>query len=478
MGKWTRQIAFIVAAWAAANLTSRAQDTGAISNGIWEDPTIWTAGTVPGSSNNVYIGSTYPSGAAATATVTLTQAEDANNVYLGNGSGTNGTLNVVGNSLVVLGSLYVGVGGGVGTIQESGGALDAVSAYVYNGNSLTLGTFDGVGYLQLNNGSTARTTTSGNIGGAIDVFTGSTLNLGNSINTGYSSGNYLNVQDSGSVLDMNGHSVTTGAIEFGWNGSSAVTIQNQGTIATQSFFLGNGMIYSFLSTDSVGIANVSGATLTTAATGNITADASVFLGGTLNLGANLNLIGGGLVVDLGGTVDAHGHGITVSFLSVGSAGTASLLNAGPVQVTDLDIGSGSTLTLHGGDVVNTQMLLTGGSVLDVQETNGTGLTLNGTLLSSLTIDPSQMNLIFDANSGWDFRWADPTGGNWIGTIDGMIASGQIEITNGSGYQVYDSGGYTYVGFQSASVPEPSSLVLAVLASVGIASGIMRRRGSS
>ena len=89
-----------------------------------------------------------------------------------------------------------------------------------------------------------------------------------------------------------------------------------------------------------------------------------------------------------------------------------------------------------------------------------------------------MDLIFAGHSGWDFRWADPTGGNWISTIDSMIASGQIEITNGTGYQVYDSGGYTWVGFQSGSVPEPSSLVLAGIACVGVMIGVARRRRRS
>lgn len=48
----------VVLLFAATQLV--AQNTGAISNGNWNDPTIWTVGTVPGASNNVYIGSTTP----------------------------------------------------------------------------------------------------------------------------------------------------------------------------------------------------------------------------------------------------------------------------------------------------------------------------------------------------------------------------------------------------------------------------------
>ncbi len=60
MTKWSRQLAFTVAAWAAASLSARAQ-TGAITSGNWETPSIWTGGTVPGLGDLVYIGSTYPS---------------------------------------------------------------------------------------------------------------------------------------------------------------------------------------------------------------------------------------------------------------------------------------------------------------------------------------------------------------------------------------------------------------------------------
>ncbi len=121
-------------------------------------------------------------------------------------------------------------------------------------------------------------------------------------------------------------------------------------------------------------------------------------------------------------------------------------------------------------------------MLTVEQTNGIGLTFNGTL-DNLSIDPSSIDLIFTTNSSpnWDFRWLDPsTGGNWIRTIEAMIAAGQIKITAPDGYIVDDRGGYTYIdGIFTASVPEPSSLVLACLAVVGVATGMaMRRRSMS
>jgi len=104
MIRWLKRLILTVAAVAMGTAAVFAQDTGAITSGNWEDSSIWTSGTVPGSSNNVYIGSSYPTGSATTATVTLTASESAANVYLGDNSSfvppfATGTLNLGNNSL-------------------------------------------------------------------------------------------------------------------------------------------------------------------------------------------------------------------------------------------------------------------------------------------------------------------------------------------------------------------------------------------
>jgi hypothetical protein len=119
---------------------------------------------------------------------------------------------------------------------------------------------------------------------------------------------------------------------------------------------------------------------------------------------------------------------------------------------------------------------TGNSALKVQRCNGFGLTLIGTSLSSLSIDPSQMDLIFNLNlnngQNWGFRWQDPSGGgNWITTLDGVIGAGQIAVTAPQGYSVFDQNGYAYIGISGMAVPEPSSLVLACIADVGAMIGV-------
>jgi hypothetical protein len=107
---------------------------------------------------------------------------------------------------------------------------------------------------------------------------------------------------------------------------------------------------------------------TTTPAGNVTGGVEVFSGSTLNLGADMTLTNN-LDIRDGSTVDAQNHAITANQLLVGFFDT------------------------------NSEISLNGGSVLTVAQTGGTGLTLNGTTLSSLTIDPSSMDLILTLNSG-------------------------------------------------------------------------------
>jgi hypothetical protein len=225
-----------------------------------------------------------------------------------------------------------------------------------------------------------------------------------------------------------------------------------------------------------------GASASTTGSGTVTGNIDVYSGSTLNLGANLSL-SGYLNVQDGSTFNAQGHALTADTLYAGWNGSsaATLINLGPAALTNLYVGNttaGTNLTLHGGDVVNSLIDLRGGSVLTVQQAGGIGLTLNGTSASSLTIDPSSMDLVFNLNTtpNWDFRWKDPSsGGNWIGTIDSLIASGAIVVNSPDGYSVMDQNGYTYIMGGVSSIPEPSSWVLACLATMGVTIGVRGRR---
>ena len=163
MRSWALRLACISATLVIGGSSATlAQDVGAVTSGNWNNGSIWTTGTPPGSSNNVFIGSTYPPAPAATSTVTLTQAQSANNVYLGNGNGTDGTLDLAGNSLTIAGSLVIGQNSGTGTLNEAGGSFTATNAYVDNGNSLNFGANDVVSNFSLG-GSIATTAATGNL---------------------------------------------------------------------------------------------------------------------------------------------------------------------------------------------------------------------------------------------------------------------------------------------------------------------------
>jgi hypothetical protein len=333
--------------------------------------------------------------------------------------------------------------------------------------------------------------------GNVSVSSGSTLNLGANLSLSGS----LDVENTGSVVHMNGNNISASSILLGWDSNQAVTLDRgttPGSLTASNLYVADNTL-NLLPTDKVtnfflsnstttlnsGVAVssltlVNGSSGTTTTTGNVTVSISVGGGGTLNLGANLNLTGNMDVEGAGSTVNAHGFNITAGTLTLGSNEpyAVSATNVGSIQLTNLYLGNGSTMSIQGG-VVNNLINLSGNSVLTVNQTNGTGLTLNGTSLSSLTIDPSSMDLIFNLNTSpnWDFRWQDPTGGNWISTLDSMINSGQIAINAPQGYEVIDSGGYTYIegNYSQLVAPEPSSLLIACLASPGKAAGMTWRR---
>jgi hypothetical protein len=354
---------------------------------------------VPGSSNNVFIGSTTPAGSASIATVTLTQLQMASNVTLGDGSATHGTLALGSNTLTIGNALTIGLNGGLGSITRTTGLFTASTVNVESSNSFTFGSGDVTGSLNAFSASTVTTAATGNVTGNTGVFSGSTLNLGANLSLGSSQ---LDVENTGSIFNLNGFNVSAATILVGQFTDQTVTVQRGATPG------------SLTATDLYVAANT------------------------------LNLISSDAITNL--------H-LSSSALVTTPATTLSLLS------------------------------LTGGSTLNVQQTGGTGLTISSASASALSIDSSSvMHLVFNSTApgNWDFRWADPTSGNWISTLNGLISSGEITITPapGSTYAVVDTGGFTYIeGVSAAAVPEPSSIILSCLGIAGVATAAWWRRRS-
>jgi hypothetical protein len=425
--------------------------------------------------------------------------------------GKGSTLNMNSKALTA-GTLSLGWGGGTPVNLSNRGALnlgtldvvnapghsfninggDKVGTFNLSGGSTTLNA--NVASLNLSGGATATTTTQGNVTGGATVASGSTLKLGASMNVG--SGGTLDVEGKGSTLNMNSKALTAGTLSLGWGGGTPVNLSNRGALnlGTLNVVNGSGQSFDIKAGDQVGTFNLgggsttlhaavtnlnlsNGAAGTTTAAGNVNGGATVASGSTLKLGAAMNLGGGTLDVEgKGSTLDAHGFSVSAGNLQLGysSGGATGAIHLGPVSLNNLDLGNNSggtgAATLTSG-TVRDAIQLQGGSTLTVQETGGTGLTLDG---STLSITGGSHLVVDLTGKGWGFRWLDPAaGGNWVSTLKSMVADGQIVINapHGAQYEIIDPRGYT--GIQS--VPEPSSLWLTVVVGGGGLLGIAYRR---
>jgi MYXO-CTERM domain-containing protein len=154
-----------------------------------------------------------------------------------------------------------------------------------------------------------------------------------------------------------------------------------------------------------------------------------------------------------------------------------------MMANSLNVGNDSSAALLSGSVINSQIALANLSELSVFQPDGvlTGLTLNGNWPGSLSIDDSSvLKLYFGSQTepNWIFRWQDPSGSNWMSTLDDWIDAGRIWISAPYGWSLVDDGGYTYIegSYGSQAVPEPSTLVLWTgLGAVGLIAAWRRRK---
>ena len=107
----------------------------------------------------------------------------------------------------------------------------------------------------------------------------------------------------------------------------------------------------------------------------------------------------------------------------------------------------SVLLTRGDDVILVDLVLDDGGALTIAQAVGepAGLTLDG---DSLNIDAtSLLTLAFDgqlaAGLDWAFRWANPTGGDRVGTLLDYVTDGLIAWSAPCAVSVFDQGdGYT------------------------------------
>ena len=227
---------------------------------------------------------------------------------------------------------------------------DNVTNFTLSNAATTLNSGVAVSSLTLESGSVGTTTTTGNVTANLSVLA-STLNMGANLSLTGS----LDVEQTGSVVHMNGNNISANTILLGWYDGQPVTLDRgttPGSLTATNLYVGTGSNFSFISADSVTNLTQSGATVTTAAVGNVTGSASVGNGSTLNLGANLNLSGNLDIEQAGSTLSGHGFNITANTLTLGyyDPGAATATNVASLQLSSLYLGNGSTMSIQGGTV--------------------------------------------------------------------------------------------------------------------------------
>jgi len=438
-----------------------ATDYGAVTDGTWGNAATWTASGVPGGSDNAFLGSSYPPGSAAAATVTLDADESIETLFLGNDS--NGTLNLAGHQLTVNSQLILGNNGGSGTIVHNGGSFSTPNLSLYSSNSLVFGIGDTVSSNVTVSGSSLLTTTAaGNVSGYLSVLGGSTLTLGAPMTLS----NQLNVEEN-STLNMAGNPLSAPSVSLGWNAGQPVTVLNRAAIAATTLSVAN-QTFDLIASDAVTTFNLSSGTstlysplsvlslsstalATTTAAGNVSGNVSVLGGSTLTLGAPMTL-SSQIDVEENSTLNMAGYPLTANMIYLGSndGQPVTLQGSGTITTNNLSIGGGSAVTLPAfNSLVNNQITLSGNSTLTLQQANGQlkGLSLHGENAGALSVNnTSVLQVTAGSNSGpsWIFRWQDSAAGTWESTLSGLIAAGRIMITAPAGYSVFDEEGYTYI----------------------------------
>ena len=382
----------------------------------WTDASNWSAG-VPGVNTAATINTGTGNTPVISTAVNKSATIGGRDLWLGNGSGTTGRLDIDnGGSLNTNGTwLFVGNSGGTGILNvNSGGSLTTDNDIRFNqgtiqvnsGGSLSAGRIVGTGGAsgQINVAGTGSITTlgAGTSNGSPDL-----LNLAVSTFAGnISAARNANFRN-GTASDMSGGSITTGGeIRIG-NGGSHTMTQSAGSIATGSWMVvgigagGNGV--HTISGGSVSSANGSGSTaFTTIGAGGATGTVNMtggtwtdknrtFLGENAGGTGTFNLDGGALVTGRVETGPGTGHlNFDGGTLRAYRSETNFISANTNVRVED----GGATFDTNGFNVTTGANLIEDGAspggLLEKEGTgiltlSGTGNTVNGVLVSAGTL---------------------------------------------------------------------------------------------
>ncbi len=437
--------------------------------------------------NELYIGNentnargTYTLSGTGTLTV-------SNEVVVGRESGT-GILNVNGGTITTSGNgnMYIGRRNGTGTLNQSNGVI------IVN-KEFGVGTLDdnkiGTGTYNLSGGSIAVANDFyvGKDQGASGTMamTGGTLGTSASLRIGHNQATGVLTQSGGTVNVQNevyigNESTNTSVGTYTLSGTGALNVGNEVQIGRA-----NG----------TGTLNLNGGTITTKKLEGGTGSATVnFNGGVLkakenqeNLIQNLdtaNVQSGGI------KIDSNGFNVATSQALTGTGGLEKLgagsltLNAASTY-TGPTLVSAGTLTLALNSSITSAVTVAGGAALGGAGTIADNLSFNSG--AKFVFSLTERLLVTGASVSFVDFGIDDLVGLTSATAEGLytIIGGSATInTNGllnlGSASAYDLGNgksayFTEGSLQVNVVPEPSTYALLVLAGLGLAGHVIRRR---
>ena len=428
--------------------------TGAVGNGLWDDPANWTNGVPP-------FGAPYTADGQDVAiidnsidttpfTVLITGSEGGQDLTL------NATDPAGGTAVSLTGSLSLEYGGGgfgdlnlsAGTFADNGGEI-SVANINQDGGTLAFGAAATYGSSTLNadiiNGNLTIGSDSdvvvaqssfdvfnGNTSAVLTVESGSDLSLQGFL---YLAGT-LDVQ-AGGTLTLDG-----GGVQPGFNGSGVIVVETGATVVDSGSFAFQGETFegSFAVASGETVITRSSTTVFEGNGGGAPDVITVNSGGTLDVQNTLELFGtvsgssGTVQVDTGGIVSG-GTISTASFQVNGSGGLVNVavdtsivvnggvLGIGGVTTVGNDAGPARTIDLGGGTLVVSGTLDLANTVLE----NGTVQVLDG---GAINLDPASSETgitsgVAPGSTDWtgsagDGLWSDA--GNWTNGVPQMGSS--------------------------------------------------------